>query len=505
MPVPANNDFANAVAISTASGTDTSVTTIESATVEAGEPKGTQVSTLHHTVWWKWTCPTSGDYVFRTDGATDLDTNMAVWTGTTLAGLTEVTSNDDLPYAPSPPYYLSRCRFTATAGTDYYIQVGTYYETAASAAGPVTLIWEVAGPHFTTYLDRASDTIGSLSGAVSNTLRPLPTDNPLGSAAITVVGAPSGMTVTFPTATLNEVSGPRTFTTSVDATVASGIYPVTIRSTDSGTNGDVVDVTYTVTVPPPPSNDNLADRIVLTGASGSDGPVTIDYATLEASEVYGHQTIWYEWTAAATGNKDFWTYGSLATDLNGDCSNRLDTQLFVYTAPTNTPGIGDLVDFAFNDDSSDQPVSPDCNWTSWVTLAAVAGTTYYIKVGTYGSGYTGTAILSYGTYVTQFAPTPADDDYTLATGATLTVNAASGVLANDAAATTATLNTGPTNGSLTLNSDGSFVYTKTAGFYGTDSFTYDGNGGTATATIHIPIPPVPRGIFDGGRMFRDAT
>ncbi len=52
---------------------------------------------------------------------------------------------------------------------------------------------------------------------------------------------------------------------------------------------------------------------------------------------------------------------------------------------------------------------------------------------------------------------------------------------------------GPSNGTLTLNSDGSFDYTPNADFNGSDSFTYtvsDGNGGTDTATVNITINPV---------------
>ena len=53
---------------------------------------------------------------------------------------------------------------------------------------------------------------------------------------------------------------------------------------------------------------------------------------------------------------------------------------------------------------------------------------------------------------------------------------------------TATLATGPSNGSVVLNEDGSYTYTPDDGFYGDDSFTYtidDGNGGTDTATVSI--------------------
>src|SRR5262249_16318142 len=56
--------------------------------------------------------------------------------------------------------------------------------------------------------------------------------------------------------------------------------------------------------------------------------------------------------------------------------------------------------------------------------------------------------------------------------------------------------TGPSHGSLTLNSDGSFTYIPDPQFFGLDSFSYkasDGNllSGPATVTVSvIPLPPV---------------
>ena len=54
-------------------------------------------------------------------------------------------------------------------------------------------------------------------------------------------------------------------------------------------------------------------------------------------------------------------------------------------------------------------------------------------------------------------------------------------------------NTGPSNGSLSFASDGSFTYTPDADFFGTDSFTYtitDADGATDTATVTITINSV---------------
>jgi VCBS repeat-containing protein len=55
---------------------------------------------------------------------------------------------------------------------------------------------------------------------------------------------------------------------------------------------------------------------------------------------------------------------------------------------------------------------------------------------------------------------------------------------------TAVLDTPPTNGTLTLNPDGSFIYTPNASFSGTDSFTYyadDGQGQSQPTTVTIEV------------------
>ena len=97
--------------------------------------------------------------------------------------------------------------------------------------------------------------------------------------------------------------------------------------------------------------------------------------------------------------------------------------------------------------------------------------------------------------VTDNAPVANNDAYSTLAETPLTVTAAAGVLANDTDADgdplTAALVTGPANGTLTLNTDGSFTYTPNAGFRGADSFTYQANDGTlnsatpATVTLTV--------------------
>jgi hypothetical protein len=61
---------------------------------------------------------------------------------------------------------------------------------------------------------------------------------------------------------------------------------------------------------------------------------------------------------------------------------------------------------------------------------------------------------------------------------------------------------GPSHGALTLNADGSFTYTPSYGFSGSDSFTYNASDGTnlsntATVTLDIAASPCPIVITPG--------
>jgi VCBS repeat-containing protein len=96
------------------------------------------------------------------------------------------------------------------------------------------------------------------------------------------------------------------------------------------------------------------------------------------------------------------------------------------------------------------------------------------------------------------APVANDDSYTISEDTTLVIPAL-GILANDTDADgdtlTAVLDSAPSNGSLTLNADGSFTYTPDTSFTGVDTFTYHANDGTAnsniatvTITVYIPTP-----------------
>ncbi|MGE0111444.1 tandem-95 repeat protein, partial [Aquabacterium sp.] len=63
----------------------------------------------------------------------------------------------------------------------------------------------------------------------------------------------------------------------------------------------------------------------------------------------------------------------------------------------------------------------------------------------------------------------------------------------DGDALTYALGTGPSNGTVSVNANGSWTYTPTANFNGADNFTVsvsDGKGGTTTATVNVGVTPI---------------
>ncbi|MCP4537856.1 MAG: tandem-95 repeat protein, partial [Chloroflexi bacterium] len=101
------------------------------------------------------------------------------------------------------------------------------------------------------------------------------------------------------------------------------------------------------------------------------------------------------------------------------------------------------------------------------------------------------------------APLAVDDGYATDYETTLVVSATNGVLDNDTDPDgdplTATLSSGPSNGTLALSLDGSFTYTPTASFTGLDGFSYvawdgapfasDALSDTATVVIGVGVIP----------------
>src|SRR5206468_6088524 len=129
---------------------------------------------------------------------------------------------------------------------------------------------------------------------------------------------------------------------------------------------------------PPPANDNWANAALASGGSGSasganDGATTESGEPLSLNGVPTGKTVWWKWTAPASGTVVFDTKGS-----------SFDTVLGVFTGSS----VSTLSPVAADDDGGG-------SLTSQASFGAVAGTTYYLQVGSFGAGTTGSISLQW--------------------------------------------------------------------------------------------------------------
>ncbi len=124
---------------------------------------------------------------------------------------------------------------------------------------------------------------------------------------------------------------------------------------------------------------------------------------------------------------------------------------------------------------------------SYVPDPWFAGTDTFTYRATAGPGASSTATVTIA--VTNAAPAQLPDAYAVHFSGALTVDAASGVLANDGDADGDTIHamlvSGPSHGTLSLDTDGSFTYVPAGDWVGTDTFAYattDGIGTTGGGT-----------------------
>ncbi|MES2657779.1 MAG: Ig-like domain-containing protein [Verrucomicrobiota bacterium] len=127
--------------------------------------------------------------------------------------------------------------------------------------------------------------------------------------------------------------------------------------------------------------------------------------------------------------------------------------------------------------------------------------TYRANDGTLNSNV---ATVSITINAVNAAPVAAADSYSTNVSTALVI-AAPGVLANDTDAQanplTASLGSGPSHGSVTLNANGSFTYTPVTDYTGADSFTYRANDGLMNsniATVNLTINPASAQVLVNG-------
>jgi len=128
---PANDAFANRVAIAAGSGSTGGGNVL--ATKETGEPAhaGNAGGT---SVWWRWVAPAAGQVALNTHGSS-FDTLLSVYTGASVSGLATVASNDNDGSSGNA----SGLYFQAQAGSEYEIAV----DGNNGASGSIALNWSL--------------------------------------------------------------------------------------------------------------------------------------------------------------------------------------------------------------------------------------------------------------------------------------------------------------------------------------------------------------------------
>ncbi len=296
-----NNNFANAISLSGSSGSIAGNNI--SATQETGEPS-VSVNGQINSVWYNWTAPSAGTLNLNTC-TRNYDTFLAVFTGSTVSGLSLVTSNDDSCGLGSI------VNFSVVGGTTYRIQVdgfstatGTftlaYAFTPAAPALTVTPAGNFAasgnqgGPFTTTSPPSGQYTIRNTGGGTLNwsTSSPPPWLNFSASSGSLGAGASQTITVSVNTgATLANTYGTHSGNISFTSNGGSAARTATVTVNDvvgptiTGTPGNVSlntppgSATATHSWTPPTAADNTGGsglnlfNVTLSGAATA-GPVT---------------------------------------------------------------------------------------------------------------------------------------------------------------------------------------------------------------------------------------
>jgi len=196
-----------------------------------------------------------------------------------------------------------------------------------------------------------------------------------GSAFDTIVQVFTGNCGSLTAVTCGDDNGPSC--SGLQASVSfNGTAGITYRILAGGYGGaaGILNIVARLPVTPPP-NDNFANRIALTGptnsASGTNVGATKEFGEPAHAGNSGGKSVWWSWTAPASGNVLITTFGS-----------SFDTLLAIYTGPS----VSNPILIASNDDAGGGTQSA-------VVFSAASGTTYQIAVDGY-FGDSGTISLN---------------------------------------------------------------------------------------------------------------
>ena len=298
----------------------------------------------------------------------------------------------------------------------------------------------------------------------------------------------------------------------VHAYAGSGTYTVTLTATDNGGATDAASAQVKVTAPHANKAPQAEFEVHCTG-------LTCTF-TDKSNDDDGNIASWH-WDfgdgQSSNDQNPSHSYGAggpyqvtlTVTDNEGAAASK--THDANPTEPPNQPPTAEFtrscsgLDCTFTDGSSDS----DGTIASWSwdfddgtgsssqspSHSYPAGGTYHVKLTVTDNDGAGKSVQHDVTVTSpNQAPSAVPDNYSTSQDVALPIGAP-GVLANDTDpdgdALTAQLVGSTANGTVSLQSDGSFTFTPNAGFTGDDSFSYTASDGslTSTATVTITVTP----------------
>jgi hypothetical protein len=381
---PANDDFAQAQELSGPLPLfGAPLTTM--ATKEAGEPDHAG-DTGGHSVWYSWTPEESGPITLSTcTRSGDLDALLAVYTGSSLAGLTPVADADDGSTEKGCRATDGELDLNVVAGTTYRIAI----DGKADTSGLVQLIAEEPARNDDFLAAQPLGGAASTQGFVSNRFASKETGEP------DHAGEAGGSSVWF------KWSAPRSGEFSIDTCesgfdtllavytggAVGGLVPVGSNDDGSGKCGPqskltfnaVANTVYRIAVDgkggaegpiwlhldSPPANDDFDQPSVIAASPGWWFPGSTMLATREAGEPNhagdaGGHSVWVSWTPAKTAEVEL--------DI---CTSSFEPVLAVYEGDD----LGGLTPVPTTDAGSGE-----CDEGESLGFAAHADTTYRIAV-----------------------------------------------------------------------------------------------------------------------------
>ncbi len=235
----------------------------------------------------------------------------------------------------------------------------------------------------------------------------------------------------------------------------------------NGTVSIAADGSYTYT---PNANFNGTDSFTYTVSDGKGGTTTGTISVTVGGTNDGPTTT----DGTASGTEDGTVTGQIvASDVDGDTLS--------YSVPANGAPANGTVSIAAD---GSYTYTPNANFN---------GTDSFTYTVSDGKGGTTTGTISVSVGAVNDGPATAGGTASGTEDGTVTGQLSASDVEGDALTFGLAANGGPANGTVTVNSDGSYSYTPAANFNGTDSFTYtvsDGNGGTTTGTITVDVGAV---------------